>query len=349
MKSAHLSRLDLNLLKVFAAVHRERHITRAGRALFISQSAVSHSLAKLRVLFGDQLFVRTPEGMQPTVLADRLADPIRRALQSVSDAMQVDQRFDPAAAEVEFSIGMTTLHPFHFLPEFYRRFEREAPQANLLMRALQSGWSDALGALDSGDVDLLLTVSERGNGRQLEPQRFLSEDLFEDPLVCVVSKHNEHVGETMDVETYARLPHMIMASDRVTRTWIDQALEKRGLHRRIAVTAPHPYAIPLLTAGTRLVSTVARSLVASFVDRTDLRLLAPPITGTPHVFQMIWSARTDRDLALSWLRGLVRDGCRAAESKLDGTAGGAAGEGGGRRGTSARPRRRLPVAQRPAR
>ena len=61
MKSAHLSHLDLNLLKVFAAVHRERHITRAGRALFISQSAVSHSLAKLRVLFGDPLFVQLCE------------------------------------------------------------------------------------------------------------------------------------------------------------------------------------------------------------------------------------------------------------------------------------------------
>ena len=98
MKHTHLSRLDLNLLKVFAAVHRERHITRAGRALFISQSAVSHAIARLRTLFGDPLFVRTPEGMQPTALADRLADPIGRALQSISDAMQVDRRFDPAAA-----------------------------------------------------------------------------------------------------------------------------------------------------------------------------------------------------------------------------------------------------------
>jgi DNA-binding transcriptional LysR family regulator len=320
MKSAHLSRLDLNLLKVFAAVHRERHITRAGRALFISQSAVSHSLAKLRVLFGDPLFVRTPDGMQPTVLADRLADPIRRALQSVSDALQVDQRFDPAAAEIEFTIGTTTLQPFHFLPELYRRLERDSPHANLLIRNIPSIWPDALNSLDRGDVDVLLTLGTRDGERAIETQRFLKDDLFEDPLVCVVSKDNDLVGDTMDVETYARLPHLIMASDRVTRTWIDEALEKRGLRRRIAVTAPHPHALPLLMGSTRLVSTVARSLVSPFIDHARLRLLAPPVAGTPHVFQMIWSTRTDRDPALGWLRTTIRESCLAPGQRREGSS-----------------------------
>ncbi len=319
MKSAHLSRLDLNLLKVFAAVHRERHITRAGRALFMSQSAVSHSIAKLRVLFGDPLFVRTPEGMQPTVLADRLADPIRRALQSVSDALQVDQRFDPAAAEIEFTIGTTTLQPFHFLPELYRRLEHDAPHANLLIRNIPSIWPDALNSLDRGDVDVLLTLGTRDGERAIETQRFMKDDLFEDPLVCVVSKDNDLVGDSMDVETYARLPHLIMAADRVTRTWIDEALEKRGLRRRIAVTAPHPHALPLLMASTRLVSTVARSLVSPFIDHARLRLLPPPVAGTPHVFQMIWSTRTDRDPSLGWLRTTIRDSCLAPGPRREGS------------------------------
>jgi DNA-binding transcriptional LysR family regulator len=319
MKSAHLSRLDLNLLKVFAAVHRERHITRAGRSLFISQSAVSHSIAKLRRLFGDPLFVRTPEGMQPTALADRLADPIRRALQAVGEALQADQRFDPAAAELEFTVGTTMLQPFHFLPESYRRLEREAPRCNLLIRA--GAWDEVLAALDDGSIDLLLAIGTAASDRALETARFVREDLFEDPLVCVVSRHNDLVGETLDVATYARLPHLIMAGDRVTRTWIDDALEKRGLRRRIAVTAPHPFALPLLLGGTRLVSTVARSLVSSFVDTGELRLLEPPVAGTPHVFQMIWSARSDRDPAHGWLRSVMRESCRAAESRFAGVPG----------------------------
>jgi DNA-binding transcriptional LysR family regulator len=316
MKSAHLSRLDLNLLKVFAVVHRERHITRAGRALFISQSAVSHSLAKLRVLFGDPLFIRTPDGMQPTALADRLAEPIRRALQAVGEALEADERFDPAAAASEFTVGTTLLQPFHFLPLFYRRIEQEAPRCNLLIRSLSSVWPEVLHALDDGSVDLLLTIGTDSTARALATSRFQSEDLFEDPLVCVVSKHNDLVGDTMDVATYARLPHLIMAGDRVTRTWIDDALEQRGLRRRIAVTAPHPFAIPLLMGGTRLVTTVARSLILPFMDRGELRLFEPPVAGSPHMFQMIWSARSDRDPAQQWLRAVVRESCRAAESRF---------------------------------
>ena len=353
MKHAHLSRLDLNLLKVFAAVHRERHITRAGRALFISQSAVSHAIARLRRHFGDPLFVRTPEGMQPTALADRLAEPIHRALQGISDAMQVDRRFDPAAAELEFTIGTTTLQPFDFLPEFYRRLEREAPRASLLIRTLPSVWPEVLNALDAGEIDVLLSIRTGSTDRErlLETRRYHSESLFEDPLVCVVSKHNVEVGETMDLETYARLPHLIMAADRVGRTWIDDLLEKRGLRRRIAVTAPHPSAIPVLLGGTRLVSTVARSLVSPFVDHSALRLLEPPFSGAPHEFQMIWSARTDRDPALTWLRELIRASRGVAErgAATVPRGSGARGSRDASRSVRGRDTRRLRPSRQPAR
>lgn len=311
MTRTHVSRLDLNLLKVFAAVYRERHITRAGRALFISQSAVSHAIAKLRTLLGDPLFVRAPDGMQPTALADRLAPPILQALQGLGDALQANQRFDPGAADVEFTIGTTTSQPFQFLPRFYARFEREAPRARLMIRSLPSHWPEVLNALDAGMLDVLVTVVPDGHDRPLEAQRFRSEHLFDDPLVCVVSRHNAAVGARIDVESYARLPHLIMASDRVTRTWIDDALAKRGLERRIAVVAPHAFAIPTLLGSTRLVSTVARSLATPFVDHPDLRLLEPPIGGTPYAFKMIWSSRTESDPALGWLRGAIRDSCLA--------------------------------------
>lgn len=309
MKQTQLSQFDLNLLKVFAAVYRERHFTRAGRSLLISQSAVSHSLARLRTLFGDPLFVRTPDGMQPTALAERLAEPIRRALQSVGDALQVDRRFDPAEAEFEFTIGTTNLPPFRLLPELYRRLERDAPRSSLQLRNIPSVWPEVLAALDNGDVDVLLTIRTGSPDRErlLESQRYHSANLFEDPLVCVVSRDNPEVGETMDLETYARLPHLLIAPTRVSRTWVDDALEAKGLHRRIAVTSPHASAIPILLDRTRLVATVALSMVWPFVEHGIVRTLPPPIECIPHEYQMIWSARTELDPALGWLRNLISE------------------------------------------
>ena len=307
MKHTQLSQFDLNLLKVFSAVYRERNFTRAGRSLLISQSAVSHALARLRAQFGDPLFVRTPEGMQPTALAERLAEPIRRALQSVGDALQVDRRFDPAEAEFEFTIGTTNLPPFRLLPELYRRLERDAPRSSMQLRSIPSVWPEVLAALDNGDVDVLLTIRTGSPDRErlLESQRYRSENLFEDPLVCVVSADNPEVGETMDLETYARLPHLLVSPSRVSRTWVDDALESRGLRRRIAVTSPHASAIPVLLGGTRLVATVALSLVAPFVEHGVVRALPPPIESIPHEYQMIWSSRTELDPALAWLRNVI--------------------------------------------
>ena len=308
MTRAHLHRIDLNLLKVFAAVYRERHITRAGHSLFISQSAVSHAIARLRELFGDPLFVRTPRGMQPTALADRLAEPINHALETVANALQSDDRFDPEIARIEFKIGMTSPQPFHFLPALYRSLHDAAPGADLSIRAPVARWPDLLNSLDDGSVDMLLALIDDATPIS-QHRRFVFEELFEDPLVCVVAQDNVRVGKTLDIETYAALPHLMMASDRVTRTWIDDALAERGLRRRVAVTAPHPYAIAMLTPGTALVSTIAGSLVQPFLARGDLRALAPPIRTRRHALYMVWSTRNDRDPALSWLRGLIRESC----------------------------------------
>jgi DNA-binding transcriptional LysR family regulator len=348
MKTAHLSKLDLNLLKVFAAVHRERHMTRAGRSLYVGQSAISHAIARLREVFGDPLFIRTPKGMQPTPLADRLAEPIQRALQTVSDAIRTEEAFDPANACLQFRVGTTMLQAFHFLPQLYRRIEKDAPNVDLLIRAPTSNWPDVLNALDENVSDVLLVIPPSDQGDAPLSRRFICENLFEDQLVCVVSKDNPLVGKTLDIETYARLPHLVMASDHVGRTWIDEALQERGLQRRIAVTAPHPFAIPLLTSGTQLVSTVARSLILPFVDRSNLRLLEPPIGAQRHVFQMIWPARTDRDPAMIWFRNIVRESCRLA-TPLQTEPGLVAEKRKASRSAEATGRRRRPANVRPSR
>src|ERR1700743_3021411 len=81
-------RLDLNLLVVFDAVMQERNATRAAERLNMSQSAVSHALGRLRAMLGDELFVRTPEGMTPTPQAERLAPSVRQALADLRAAIE---------------------------------------------------------------------------------------------------------------------------------------------------------------------------------------------------------------------------------------------------------------------
>src|SRR5690242_21743696 len=76
-------RIDLNLLRVFDAIYEDRNLALAGKRLNLSQSAISHALGRMRDVLGDDLFIRTARGMEPTVRALAMATQVRSALAQI--------------------------------------------------------------------------------------------------------------------------------------------------------------------------------------------------------------------------------------------------------------------------
>src|SRR5262249_4245264 len=103
-RSPRLSAMDLNLLVAFEALYRERSVTKAGRSLGLSQPATSAPLAKLRARLGDELFVKTPRGLEPTERCEALAGPVAQALADLRDALG-DEGFDPRTTDRVFRVG----------------------------------------------------------------------------------------------------------------------------------------------------------------------------------------------------------------------------------------------------
>src|SRR5215469_4625504 len=120
---------DLNLMKAFDALYAERHVTRAGSRIGLSQSAMSGALTRLRELLGDELFVRTPSGMQPTPRAHDLAGPVSDALRLLRSALQADS-FDPATADNTVTLAMTDYAAFVLLPSQGRSYRPVARSAH---------------------------------------------------------------------------------------------------------------------------------------------------------------------------------------------------------------------------
>src|SRR6059058_1511154 len=144
--------VDLNLLRVFEAVLRERGVTPAAAGLGLTQPAVSNALARLRGLLGDPLFVRTPNGMDATPFARELAEPVRQALALLDAALAHGPGFDPASATRAFRFYMSDLGLIEFLPPLIERVEARAPGVRLEAVALDV--EDIAGALASGTLDL---------------------------------------------------------------------------------------------------------------------------------------------------------------------------------------------------
>lgn len=98
----HLRSVDLNLLTVFDAVMQMQNITRAANSLGMSQPAVSNAVARLKVMFNDELFVRCGRGIQPTMRARQLFGPVRQALQLVQNELPGSE-FEPLTSTRAFS------------------------------------------------------------------------------------------------------------------------------------------------------------------------------------------------------------------------------------------------------
>src|SRR5215471_3573459 len=102
----NLARIDLNLLVHFDALLTERSVTRAAARVGIGQSAMSHNLARLRELFGDELLTRGPEGLRLTPRAVALIEPVRATLTHIQTLVARDEAFDPATAVRTFRFGL---------------------------------------------------------------------------------------------------------------------------------------------------------------------------------------------------------------------------------------------------
>ena len=152
MDIKELGRLDLNLLVALEALLEERNVSRAAQRLFISQSAMSKTLGRLRELFGDPLFIRKASGMVPTPRAEQLAEQLTRVLQAVQVMVQpVD--FDPLTYAGKFRLLVEGHMGVWIMPMLLERLAETAPK--LLLRSISSADSP-LELLATGELDFVL-------------------------------------------------------------------------------------------------------------------------------------------------------------------------------------------------
>src|SRR5690349_4124028 len=255
-----LSRADLNLLVVFEAVMRERHVGRAAEKLHLSPSAVSHGLGRLRDMLGDPLFLRTPKGVQPSDRAVQLAEPIAEILARVRGVVASAEPFDPATSVRRFTIGAPDGASLVFLPPLFEHLRKAAPNLDISVRQLlpRSGepspalaWRDALADLEDRALDIAVIPSD------IVPARFLSRTLYEEDFVVAMrAKHPFARGPSL--KAYLAQRHLVVSQTGDEKGFVDRVLAERDLTRRVAVTAPNFMFALAMLAETDLIGVLPR-------------------------------------------------------------------------------------------
>jgi len=294
-----LKELDLNLLEVMDALLREQSVTRAAEALGMTQSAVSHSLSRLRVFFDDGLFVKSAQGMVGTRKAELLRQPVVDIMATVRQQILTEAGFHPARSRRAFVFAMTDVGELVFLPPLLTELRREAPHCTV--RTVQVPIEQIEGLLASGEVDLAL-----GSIRSA-PEGLYRQRLFLNTFVTVISVRNESVGSTLSLEQFQRMPQIVVSLEGKLGTAYDRLVEEQGLERNVFLTTPHFLVVPLLLERhPDLIATVPKELANAFAKYGTLRIVKPPIELPQFALSQHWHPRFHSDPAVSWLRALVK-------------------------------------------
>src|SRR5262245_40591773 len=287
--SMNVKDADLNLLRVFDAVLQEGGVTPAAGRLGLTQPAVSNALARLRKLFGDPLFVRTPVGMDATPFARELAEPVRQALALLASALAHGPGFDPATARRAFRVYMSDLGQIEFLPPLIERVEQRAPGVRLEAVALDV--EDIGAALASGTLDLAVGFLP-ALGPPIERRA-----LFRDPYVCLMSA--DHEIQSLTKKRFLEASH-VLVSYRGGHRVIEEAFERAGI--RAALRVPHFTVVPLVLERTDLVLTLPSRVARVYERRGKLKALPLPLPMPPADVGVHWHERFEADPGNRWLR-----------------------------------------------
>jgi DNA-binding transcriptional LysR family regulator len=296
-----LTGFDLNLLRVFVAISRERSVTRAGEQIAMSQPAVSAALNRLRYVLDDQLFVRRGNDMVPTPRAEELIGPLQEALDKLQAALQVKRPFDPAAATRVYTLLGADFFSMLLMPRLSERLARRAPHVRL--RLLDSGRGDADRMLRDDTADVLL------EGPLDLPDWVSSQTLFKSEFAVVARQDHPELrargvapGDVIPLDLFCALPHALRTIEGGMTGFTDAALERVGRSRRVTLVLPHFHAVLTAVARGDLLAAIPRRFAEAFAAGLNVGLYRSPVElPTPNI-DMYWHSRHDRDPAHRWLR-----------------------------------------------
>jgi DNA-binding transcriptional LysR family regulator len=290
--------MDLKLLTVFDEVYKTRSVSRAGENLGIPQSSVSIALARLRRHFGDPLFVRTSEGMQPTPHATALMVDVRRAVELLRDLTRQRTVFDAAKAVRVFRICMTDITHLALLPALMNRLAEVAPRIQVEITHISNETSKML---ESGGADLAV-----GYMPALEAG-FFQQKLFDQSFACVVQRQHPRVHSRLTQNAFQRERHVLVTAAGTGHELVDRELKRLGVDRNVVLSLPNFLGIGALVASTDLMITVPERVAGTLLRIADVKSFPPPFDLPSFAIKQHWHERFQQDPANRWLRSVISD------------------------------------------
>jgi DNA-binding transcriptional LysR family regulator len=296
MNEIDLRRFDLNLLVVFDVLMTERSVTRAAERLGRTQSAVSHSLSRLREQFGDPLLLRSGVRMQPTPLALELIEQARPMLGGLQRVLSPQHVFDPGKSNRVFRLAVPDF-ALTLFADLLTRLRTEAPDVAIEWTAPRE---PTLLDVAEGLIDVAILPAELR-----WPQGVTGEAIGALGWRCFGRRGHPAFAD-WGADAWACHPHLVVRVGDALTSPVSVAADAAGLKRVIAGWVPNFSAIAPILAGSDLLATLPELSMSETMHafRLDSRAVPFPLPPLPHA--MVWCAGRSRDPGLVWLRQRLR-------------------------------------------
>jgi len=308
MSLEKLARVDLNLLVFLHVLLQERSVTKASEKLNLSQSAVSKSLARLRVQFDDQLFIRSSHGLVPTAQALILKNELEPLLSRINVLLE-PKSFDPKQSDRQFAFALAESVYALLIPSFINTLLSQAPKITLDATPFDK---TALDRLQNREIDFAITgkdIQEKDAALTMQsPKGVIHQELFRDNLCCLVRDDSPLLKLDWHLERYLKGRHLQVQSG--DDKWLlDYKLADKGLERNIVMKVPDFNCAANVCRTTDLILTAPSRYAEHIASLYQLTILPLPFEVPPLSYNLFWHEYMEKDLAHKWLRELIINQC----------------------------------------
>jgi DNA-binding transcriptional LysR family regulator len=290
---------DLNLLPIAFVLYDELSVSRAAQVLGMSQPAVSMALRKMRTIFNDPLFIRTPTGVTPTPRAHALVRATRPLVERLQEDLLAEEPFDPALSTRAISIALSDVGEMVFLPKLLERFRARAPRCAI--RSVSMPPAQLAHGFEKGEIDLAV-----GYFPDLTKHNFLQRRLFTHHFACLMRAGHPLRAKRLTLKDFLAMEHAVVHAEGRTQEIFERFLERKRIRRKVMLHTPHFLSIPIVVARSDLVATVPHALATYFARLSpDLAVAMPPLDIAGFDLKQHWHRKFHNDPRNKWLREQV--------------------------------------------
>ncbi|ARP37465.1 LysR family transcriptional regulator [Vibrio syngnathi] len=273
--------IDLNLLIALQALYKTNSVSKAAERCYVSQSAMSHSLQRLRKLFDDPLFDRVGSKMEATDRAIELSSTVEALLNTIQSEVLLSKSFDAATYKGTWKIGLTDYAEQMFAPALFDLIKQSSPNSQVvLFNVNRSNYQQVF-----EDAKLDMAIGSFGE----VSKQYRTTHLYTEQHVCLFDKSVVSIEGAISLEQFVAVEHALVSPAGSLKTGVDKRLAELGFSRKVAISSSNFLTVKRLIRGRELLCIVPKLVARNDIqDQDTVVAVEPPIDVPDFDIQLIY-------------------------------------------------------------